>query len=86
MEKQKRWQLFVIVAVLLLTLYNILPTIIYYSKPLRDPIGLERAEVVSNQIAARVNQLEKNAEEWIASYCELKIGRASCREKVFRSV
>ncbi|HXF28826.1 MAG TPA: hypothetical protein VN457_03165, partial [Chlamydiales bacterium] len=71
MEKQKRWQLFVIVAVLLLTLYNILPTIIYYSKPLREPIGPEQAKTVAIQIAARVDQMEANAEAWIGSFCDL---------------
>ena len=30
MEKQKRWQLVLILTVLLLTLYNILPTVFYY--------------------------------------------------------
>ena len=34
MEKQKRWQFYLIIAVLVLTLYNILPTIFFYSKPL----------------------------------------------------
>ena len=55
MEKKKPWQLVLIVAVLLLTIYNILPTIIYYSKPLRDPVTKERSDSVAASAIARVN-------------------------------
>jgi len=71
MEKQKRWQLAVIVAVLVLTLYNILPTIIYYSKPLSSPITETRAVAITEEIGARVNGLEVEAREWLESFCKL---------------
>lgn len=71
MEKQKRWQLFVIIAVCLLTLYNILPTVIYYSKPLKKPIDEQYAMKVATEIADRVNLLEKEAIEWTHAYCDL---------------
>src|SRR5262245_8808159 len=71
MEKQKRWQLFVIIAVFLLTLYNILPTIIFYSKPLKKPIDEKFAMQVAGQISERVNLLEKESLEWIGAFCKL---------------
>jgi SecD/SecF fusion protein len=71
MEKQKRWQLYLIIAVLILTLYNILPTIFFYSKPLTAPIDAPRAEQVASSIIHRVNQLEVESKEWLASFCRL---------------
>lgn len=71
MEKQKRWQLLLIVTVLLLTLYNILPTLFYYSQPLRAPIDQPRAEQVAGEIALRVNRLEDDAVAWIQSFNKL---------------
>lgn len=68
MEKRKRWQLYVIFAVLALTLYNIMPTILYYSKPLKDPIGAERAEAVATSIIDRANSLEDEAVEWLFAF------------------
>jgi len=71
MEKQKRWQLYVIIAVLVLTLYNILPTIFFYSKPLSEPIDASRAERVAASIIDRVNQLEVDSKGWLRSFCHL---------------
>ena len=71
MQKRKRWQFYLIVAVTVLTIYNILPTIFYYAKPLKDPIGMERAEKVEKSISHRVNSLEKQSVEWVQSYCKL---------------
>ena len=71
MEKQKRWQLYVIIAVLVLTLYNILPTIFFYSKPLTAPIDAPRAKQVASSIIDRVNQFEVDSKEWLASFCRL---------------
>ncbi len=71
MEKQKKWQLYLIVAIILLTVYNILPTIFFYSKSLKSPIDDKRSTVVSESITERVNALEQDAEEWIDSFCNL---------------
>ncbi|GAB4186157.1 MAG: protein translocase subunit SecDF [Simkaniaceae bacterium] len=71
MEKQRRWQLILIIAVIALTIYNILPTIFFYSKPLKAPIGEKRAAEISLDISKRVNHLEKNAIGWIHSFCKL---------------
>jgi len=68
MEKQKRWQLLLIVAVILLTLINILPTIFYYSKPLHASIDKSRADSIAVEMIERVNGLEEDAEEWIVSF------------------
>lgn len=71
MEKQKRWQFYVILAVLVLTLYNILPTVFYYTKPLKSPVDATRAEQVAEAAIARVNALEEDSKEWLASFSKL---------------
>lgn len=68
MERRKRWQFWLIVAVLALTAYNILPTIFYYSNPLSAPINEERSEQVAEQIVTRVNSLETESIEWLRSF------------------
>ncbi len=71
MEKQKKWQLFLILSVIALTIYNILPTVFYYCKPLKNPITQTQGEEIGASITKRVNQLEGEAKEWIHSYCKL---------------
>src|SRR6516162_731642 len=71
MEKQKRWQFYVILAVLVLTLYNILPTIFYYTKPLKSPVDAARAAQVAEASIARVNSLEDDSKSWLASFSKL---------------
>lgn len=71
MEKQKRWQFYLIIAVLVLTLYNILPTLFYYSRPLKSPIDAPRAENVASSIVDRVDDLEKDSVEWLHSFTHL---------------
>lgn len=68
MEKQKPWQLFLIIAVLVLTIYNILPTVFYYSKPLREPLEESRAQEVALNIVERVNALEQQSLDWVSAY------------------
>jgi SecD/SecF fusion protein len=70
MEKQKRWQFWLIVAVIALTIYNILPTVFYYSKPLKKPIGEKEAQAIASQIAQRVNSLEDFTLGWIKAQCQ----------------
>lgn len=71
MEKQKRWQFYLILTVTILTLFNILPTVFYYMKPLKAPVDAARAEAVAKDIIQRVNGLEEGAEEWLRSYSHL---------------
>ncbi|MDP1835589.1 MAG: protein translocase subunit SecD [Chlamydiales bacterium] len=71
MERQKRWQLILIVAVLCITLYNILPTVFYYTKPLKQPIGQERAFDVAGGIVARVDNMEEDSVKWLESFSDL---------------
>jgi len=71
MEKQKRWQFYLILAVIILTVYNILPTIFYYSKPLKQPIDAPRAENVAHGIIQRVDSLETDSKEWVWSFAKL---------------
>lgn len=71
MQKQKKWQLYLIVAVIALTLYNILPTVFYYTKPLKKPINTYQAEATAKGIENRVNSLEEDSVLWIKSFCKL---------------
>lgn len=71
MEKQKRWQLYLILVVIALTLFNIMPTIFYYSKPLKSPIDAPRAQQVAVGIAERVNALEVDSIAWLHSFNKL---------------
>ncbi len=68
MEKLKRWHLALIVAVVVLTVYNVLPTIIYYSKPLSKPIDQKQALAVASQSFKRVNQLQDDSVNWVHSF------------------
>ncbi|MGK0182044.1 MAG: SecD/SecF fusion protein, partial [Halioglobus sp.] len=70
MEKQKRWQFLVIVAVVLLTFYNILPTVFYYGKPLRKPIEEKAANSIAINITERINDQEDLANEWLWAFCK----------------
>lgn len=65
MEKQKRWQYYLILAVIFLTIYNILPTIFYYSKPLKSPISEKEGMQIAESIALRVNNLENFTLAWL---------------------
>ncbi len=71
MEKnaKQRWQLACIIVVLLLTLYNILPTLIYYLQPLKQPIDDKRAEKIVNQASERALSISQDAKEWVESLC-----------------
>ncbi|MDE3045112.1 MAG: protein translocase subunit SecD [Verrucomicrobiota bacterium] len=71
MEKKKKWQFILILSVIALTVYNVLPTLLYYSKPLKSPITSEQAKECSQAIAHRVQHLEKDSVEWLQSYCQL---------------
>lgn len=69
MEKRKRWQLFLMIAVVLLTIYNILPTVFYYSKSLKKPIDAKQANTIAAAATKRVNYLENESIEWLHSFC-----------------
>lgn len=71
MDKHRKWQRFLIITVILLTFYNILPTVFFYSKPLTAPIDEPRAQRIAEQIVDRVNALEISSIEWLGSFCNL---------------
>lgn len=50
MLKKKNWQLYLILVVIALTIYNILPTVFYYSKPLKSAITKERAFDIQSKL------------------------------------
>lgn len=65
MEKQRRWQFYLIFAVVILTFYNILPTVFYYAQPLKKPIGVKEASNVAVDMMNRVNKLEDSTVTWL---------------------
>lgn len=71
MEKQKRWQFYLILTVIVLTLYNILPTIFFYSKPLKSPVDAPAAEKIVENIVERVNTVEQDSKDWLVSFSHL---------------
>ena len=68
MKKQKRWQFVLIAVVTALTLYNIMPTILFYTKPLHSEIGEKQANVISKAAMDRINNLEGESLDWLRSY------------------
>jgi SecD/SecF fusion protein len=70
MEKQKRWQFWIIVTVLTWTLINIFPTIFYYSKPLKEAIHEKQALTIGHEALDRVQSLEEEAISWVTSYAK----------------
>ncbi|MCH9612250.1 MAG: Protein translocase subunit SecD [Chlamydiia bacterium] len=71
MEKNKSWQTLVIIAAIVLTVYNILPTVLYYTKPLGHPITKQQAHAIAEDASQRVNALEDQSVAWLKSYLSL---------------
>ena len=71
MDKQKKWPLVLILSVIALTIYNILPTIFYYAQPLKSAVCEEEGMKVAVSVAERLNSMEKDARDWLDSYCNL---------------
>lgn len=68
MGKLKKWHFGLILTVVLLTIYNVLPTVIYYSKPLSKPIDEKKAMEVAELALSRVSELEKESISWLHSF------------------
>lgn len=68
MEKLRKGQFILIATVILLTLYNVLPTIIFYSKPLSKPIEAKQAYKIAEQAFARVDNLQDESIDWLKSF------------------
>lgn len=82
MDNKRKWQLVLILAVIGLTIYNILPTLFFYTKPLKSSIQIEQAEAIAQDITERVNNLEAESVDWLHSYCRLlKINPLSIQAK-----
>lgn len=69
--KRKRWQFWLIVSVVVLTVYNILPTVFYYTKPLSNDIGTKQSAKIASAIMNRVNNLEGDSISWLESFSKL---------------
>jgi SecD/SecF fusion protein len=71
MDKRKKWPLLLILAAVILTIYNILPTVLYYAQPLRTPVTQEEGMKAAASIVRRLNAMEEQTARWIRSYCSL---------------
>jgi SecD/SecF fusion protein len=71
MKKKTKWQLTLIVTVLALTLYNIFPTLLFYTKPLNKPVNETQSVEIISQIISRVNSLEEQSVDWLKSFNKL---------------
>lgn len=71
MKKKSKWHLPLIITVLALTLYNIFPTLLFYTKPLDKPISEEQSQEIISSLMKRVNSLEEEAVSWIHSFNKL---------------
>lgn len=69
MEQQSRWQKILIFTVIILTCYNILPTVFFYSNSLQKSIDQKEAEKICLTISNRVNTLKDDSTQWIKSFC-----------------
>lgn len=70
MGKGRKWQFISILAVGILTVYNILPTLFFYSKPLADPVSKSQGQETIVAIEQRIDQMNQESVEWIHSYCK----------------
>lgn len=77
MEKKNRWKLSVIALVVAVTLFNILPTTIYYSKPLNRCINEKQAKKIGSAAVARLDGLKKETLSWTRAYLKL-LGIKEC--------
>lgn len=68
MEKIKRWHIITLLIVFALTLYNVLPTVIYYKKPLSQKITDKEAASISKEIISRWSSIEKDNLKWLQAY------------------
>ncbi len=71
MKKKTKWQLSLIITVLALTLYNIFPTLLFYSKPLNRAVSESESVEIVSQILSRVNNLEEQSVDWLKSFNKL---------------
>ncbi len=71
MSRSSKWQLSCAIFAIVLIIYNILPTVIFYSKEHSSPIDEKKGNQLAVQIVDRVNQLESDAIVWLHSFCQL---------------
>lgn len=80
MLKHRRWQGLILLTVGIITLFHILPTLLYYTKPLEQSLTAKDAEKIALSALERVNQLESDSLAWIDSFAHLvgaKISKAT---------
>ncbi|MCH1429401.1 MAG: protein translocase subunit SecD [Chlamydiales bacterium] len=70
MEKQKRWQLLLILTVIAITIFNVLPTMFYYSQPLDQPISADKAKKISQNISKNIETIKSDNIKWLNAYCK----------------
>lgn len=69
--KRKKWHYILICAVTLLTLFNVLPTVIYYAKPLDQPIGSSGAIAIAKSAVRRIERTCQASLDFVQSVAKL---------------
>ncbi len=64
------WRLWTILAALLVTIFQIAPTIIYYARPLRGEVTSQQAAQIGRDLIKRAERLEKETLSWINQLCK----------------
>ena len=71
MENREGGIYFIILSVIALTVYNILPTLFYYTEPLKQPSSEVEGKDIAVALSRRVDGIEKDSLDWLGSFCEL---------------
>lgn len=67
MQSKRKGQIALILAIIGITLYNVLPTLFYYTKPLQESVPAD----CGKEIGERIADLESRSLKWLTSYCKL---------------
>ena len=71
MKKSTKWQTWLILTVVSLTVYNIIPTLFFYLQPLKADIDESRGMKIAAEITHRVKAMGDETVDWLQSYCKL---------------
>lgn len=71
MGKNLKAQFLCIIAVAVLTIYNILPTVVYYWKPMQEQVDSADCKEIIQQITSRLQSQETESIDWVQSFCQL---------------
>ncbi|MEC8307225.1 MAG: hypothetical protein VXZ72_05215, partial [Chlamydiota bacterium] len=71
MKTKNFWRPALVALVALLTIYHILPTLLYYRHDLEKPLSVSQGEEVGKRAWERIYHLSEKSDQWITSFCQL---------------